>query len=57
MRASYSRSETYLDQVRQPDPALKQKQMIRNGIDDATPEQLDCVLEMLGIGKTSSQAR
>ena len=51
MRESFVRSEEHLEQT-DAEPWLEQRQEVQQIIEDATPEQLDRVLEVLSIGKT-----
>lgn len=57
MRSAFRRSEEYLDiEVSREDPAVKQKEEIKAGIEKLTLDQLGKVQEMLrvlGIGNTN----
>ncbi|KAF6247097.1 site-specific integrase [Nitrosopumilus sp. b3] len=57
MRESFKRSEEFLDlEITKEDPILQQKEEAQDAIQNATPEELGKVLEMLqtlNIGKTS----
>ncbi len=52
VRKAFTRSEEHLDQS-DVDPMLEQKQQVQERIEQATPQQLDHILEVLAsIGKT-----
>jgi hypothetical protein len=47
MLDAYKRSEVFLE-VQEEDPILKQREIVQNAMQRATPEQLERVLKMLG---------
>ena len=51
MRDSFARSEEFLDQAGRTSMDLERKRQAQATINDATPEQLDLVLEALNAGK------
>ncbi len=61
MRESFTRSEELLDlEMSKEDPILDQKQELQNTIQNATPDELGSMLEMiqvLNIGKTGQARR
>lgn len=56
MRDAFKRSEKFLDlEINQEDPILRQKEQMKETIQNATPEDLGQVLEVfqkMNIGKT-----
>jgi hypothetical protein len=60
MRQAFRRSEEFLDlEVKDEDPAIKQREQIQTAIQKATTQELGKMLEMLsllGIGNIKSQA-
>ena len=48
MREAFARSEEFLDQS-EVDPMLEQKQEALQKLEEATPEQVERVLEALGV--------
>ena len=56
MRESFARSEEFLDQAGRTHMDLERKRQAQAAITDATPEQLDLVLEALHAGKIKGLA-
>ncbi|MGH9909593.1 MAG: hypothetical protein ACRD32_03045, partial [Nitrososphaerales archaeon] len=53
MREAFKRSEEFLDlELKEEDPVLKQKEELKTAIEKATPEKVQEILKILGVGNT-----
>lgn len=49
IRSAYARSEEFLDQTEEQEKLLEQRRQAQMAIEDATPEQLDRILEAMNL--------
>ena len=56
IRGAYARSEEFLDQTEEQERLLEQRRQAQTAIEDATPEQLDRILEAMNLAGKIGQA-